>query len=174
MYFTTRNVLIAIICAIILIAYKDLLKTLILLAIFIPLGVESLRISRFIPSIDIEIVSGGALLIGYLQGPLPAFIFGIVAGFYGMVKANHIRFFKVVKFVITAIVAAGMAFFNELSFNMCFIIGIILINGVGFIIFTILDPSPLENLMHRGSHTIWNLLVVRFLFVAIYDILKFL
>jgi len=171
-YFNVKYVLIGIIVFLLFAMFGDIFKAMVLLVIFFPLGAYSMKIAKIVPHIDVEIVSGATLLIGYLHGPALAVIYCIMTGFYGMILVSHIRFLKVVRFMVTALSAFIMAFFTNLSFNTNFIIGIILMNVIAYFVYLVLDPDPIQNITHRLSHLAWNLIVMRLIFTAAYDLIN--
>ncbi len=148
------------------------MKAIILIAIFTPLVVYSLQISKFIKHINVELLSASTLLLGYLHGPIVATIFCFLAGFYGSFKISFIRFLMIVRIFITALVGLIMTFFiDSFDFSTYFIIGIIVMNIVAFFVYLVIDPDPIQNYTHRISHLLWNLTVVRLVYFAIYTII---
>ena len=149
------------------------MKAIILIAIFTPLVVFSLQISKFIKHMNVELLSASTLLLGYLHGPIVATVFCFLAGFYGSFKISFIRFLMIVRIFITAFVVLILTFFsNRLDFSTYFIIGIIVMNIVAFFVYLVIDPDPVQNYTHRASHLIWNLTVVRLVYLAIYTIIN--
>ena len=174
-YFNLKTLLAAVILIILMASFTDFFMILILMAILIPLAAYSMLATRLIPHIAVETLSGSVLLLGYHYGPLVALVFGLIGGFYGLYKSGHIRYLMIVRIVTTAIVGAGMAFpfFTEnYSFNLVFIIGIVAMNVVLFFIYQIIDPDPIQNYTHRGSHLLSNVLILRYLFLGLHWILN--
>ena len=173
-YFKVKYVLISLIAILLLSLFNNIFKALILIAIFLPLVVWTFQVSRFIPHINIETLSASTLLLGYIFGPLVALIFGLSAGMFGLFKANFIRYLMVVRIIVTALVGFGMAFFTNIDFNLNFIIGILAMNIILYFIYLVIDPDPIQNVTHRASHLLWNLFLVRFIFVALYYLINLL
>ncbi len=147
------------------------MKAIILIAIFTPLVVFSLQISKFVKHINVELLSASTLLLGYLHGPIIATVFCFLAGFYGSFKISFIRFLMIVRIVITALIGFFMTFFKDnLDFNTYFIIGIVVMNIVAFFVYLVIDPDPIQNYTHRISHLLWNLTVVRLVYIVIYNL----
>lgn len=163
--------MLAIILILALSIFTDIFKAAILILIFTPSIVYTLRASKFIPHLNIETLSASTLLLGYLHGPMIAFIFALAAGMYGLLKSNFIRYLMIVRIIVTAIVGAIMAFFTSMNFNTNFIVGILVMNVLLYFIYMVIDPDIIQNYTHRASHLIWNLLVVRFIFILIYDLI---
>ena len=152
--------------------FTNFMKAIILIAIFTPLVVFSLQISKFIKHMNVELLSASTLLLGYLHGPIVATVFCFLAGFYGSFKISFIRFLMIVRIFITAFVVLIMTFFSDrLDFSTYFIIGIIVMNIVAFFVYLVIDPDPIQNYTHRISHLLWNLTVVRLVYLAIYTII---
>ena len=126
---------------------------------------------KMVPHINVELLAPCVLLLGYLYGPLVPVVFGPIAGFYGMFKSGHIRFLMIVRIVVCSIVASVMSFFTNLSFNANFIIGILVMNVILFFIYLVLDPDPIQNYTHRMSHLLSNIVIIRYLFLALYKLL---
>jgi len=147
------------------------MKAIILIAIFTPLVVYSLQISKFVKHINVEVLSASTLLLGYLHGPIVATVFCFLAGFYGSFKISFIRFLMIVRIVITAIIGLILTFFRDnLDFSTYFIVGILVMNVVAFFVYLVIDPDPIQNYTHRISHLLWNLSVVRLVYIAIFNI----
>jgi hypothetical protein len=171
-YFKLRFIIIIVIFILLFLLYKGFFKAAILMLIFTPTVVYSMRISKFIPNLNIEVLSASSLLIGYLYGPIPAAFFAIVVGFFGIFKSNYVTYLFIVRIICTALVAAIMSFYTSINFNLNFILGILLMNVILWFVYLVIDPDPLQNVTHRISHLFWNLLVVRFIYVALYELVK--
>jgi hypothetical protein len=171
-YLKFKYVLIAIILAILFSMYKGVFKAGVLMVAFTPLIVYSMRVSKFIPNLNIELLSATSLLLGYLFGSIPTLIFSLVAGFYGIYKANYVTYLFIIRIIVTAIITALMPILFKIEFNLYFILGILIMNVVLYFIYLVVDPDPVQNTTHRVSHLFWNLLVVRFIYVALYGLVS--
>jgi len=173
-HLTVRNFFLGISFLILFFLYKNVVKGIFLAITFIPLAVVTIRASRFIPHVNIESVTASSLLLAYLYGPNLASIFALVAGMYGLFKANFIRFLLIVNWIHLIMTLYLMSLLKGLSFDMYFIIGILLKNLISFLILLVLDPDQIQNITHRITHTIWNLAIARLLFLVIYDLFRML
>lgn len=170
-YFKTRYYLILIIGLLLFFLYSKLFMAAFLMIIFIPLVAYSFVLSKVIPHINVDLLSGTSLLLGYLYGPTLVVIYTLVAGFYSLYKSSHVRFLLMIRIFGVAMTSFVMAMMTHLDFNMNFIIGIVAQNIILFFVYKIVDPDPIQNYSHRISHLISNLLILRYVFLAIYSIL---
>ena len=80
--------------------------------------------------------------------------------------------------MIDAILAAAVGAFcgylatMNLSFSTVFIFGILFKNLTGLIIYYFTDPNQIQNVVYRTTHTIWNLAIVRLLFILIFNVFQ--
>lgn len=170
-YFKLKYLLIGLILIFMFSIYKEFIIIFILCVIFIPLNAISMLAGKMIPHITVELLASCTLLLGYMFGPVMALIFGPVAGFYGMFKSGHIRYLGIIRVFIISIVCGIMALFTGISFNLNYIIGILLMNIISFFIYLIVDPDPIQNYTHRASHILSNIFILRFVFIALHEFL---
>jgi hypothetical protein len=175
-YLTLRYLIIGIIIIVLLLIFEDFVKGIILTAIFIPMGVYSVRATRFVNYITLETVSASAILMGFMFGPIIGFFFGLFVLMFSYIKSSVTKLTAVVDCFLTGF--AGIVpfviknFFPSISFSSAFIVGILTKNIIGWIVFIFLDPDQLQNITYRTTHIIWNIVIVRLLFILIYNVIN--
>ncbi|MBN2422875.1 hypothetical protein JXB41_06620 [Candidatus Woesearchaeota archaeon] len=171
-FFTLRVFLAGIIVLLLLFLFTDFIKGTILVIIFIPMAVVSQRVSRFIPHINLETVTAGALLLTYMYNPVIGSIFTMTVGMYALIKASFVRFLMIINLTHSVMTLFIMILFKNLDFSAYFIIGILVKNLISYVAFVFLDPDQIQNIIHRISHTIFNIAIYRLFFILIYRVIN--
>jgi hypothetical protein len=171
-YFKLRYLLLLAIGILALALFSDFMIVVILMVAFLPVIAWSQILSKIIPHINVDLLSGVSALLGYLYGPWITLVYTIFAGFYALYKSSFIRYLQVVRVIFVGLTNFVMAYFTDMSFNQYFIIGILIQNVILYFVYSVLDPDPIQNYTHRGTHLLSNLLIIRYIFVPLVTFLN--
>lgn len=171
-YFRLRYILLLVIGILALALFSDFMIVVVLMILFLPAIAWSQILSKIIPHINVDLLSGVSAILGYLYGPWITLVYTIFSGFYALYKSSFIRYLQVVRVIFVALTNFVMAYFTNMSFNQYFIIGIIAQNVVLYFVYSVLDPDPIQNYTHRGTHLLSNILIIRYVAVALVNFLQ--
>lgn len=175
-YLDTKKILIILLVLVLVLAFSQAFKGILLLIIFLPMAKYSVRATAFIPHVTIETYTASSLLMTYLFGPITGFLSALVLGFYGYLSNGISKFLALVNVFVTSITCfiVGLLvqshIFGTLSFTIVFSFGIILDNVIAYFVFLVLDPDQLQNRIYRATHILYNLFITQLFFSLIYEI----
>lgn len=141
---------------------------------FIILGAISLQVSRMVPHISIETVTGAAIVMGYLFGWRVGLWFGILAGIIGYVKIGLIKLTTIVNALFMGLCGVLAAFFHGFgySFYLCYLFTFIIRANIGFLVFKQLNPDLFENIMHSYGDGAFNVLITVHLMQLVVNVVQ--
>jgi len=159
-----------------LILFHNYLVFILLFFIFGIIGMASLKITSIVPHISIETISASAVFIGYVWGWKFGLAFGVLFGFYGYLKLSLIKLKTIINMLLMGICGVVAAIFASLdysfttAFMLTFVIRIVLNN----IIFPLVEPDMMENLIHSFGDPIFNMLITYQFMNGIYYLIQLL
>jgi hypothetical protein len=171
-FLNKKTLLFAFAILILLLVLKKFVIGILLILIFAPLSVITLRFSRFVPHVSIETNTASSIFMGYLFGPTIGFFFCLGVGGYGYVKNSllNITFISSLIYACFAAVMAGVFHSLNLSFFWCFLLPN-LIRVTVMIPYYMLLADPFEVITHQTTHFILNTLVYYQFYSVLLDIL---
>ncbi|NTV24379.1 MAG: hypothetical protein HGA85_08505 [Nanoarchaeota archaeon] len=171
-YITIRKLILGIIFLIFSLLYFKYVAGLILVAIFTPITIMSVKYSKMVPHISIESNTGMAVFMGYCFGPVVGLIYGIVVGGVAYTVNSFISL-TYRSTVLLAGVAGGIAGLLHLfgiSFTHAFIAAIIIRTAIAWPWFTMIGISPFESFTHQTSQMFFNLIIYLSILSFLYGI----
>jgi len=169
-YFSMKWILVVLILLFLMLLFSQAFKGILLLIVLIPLAKYTVRITKFINYITLETYTGSAILFGYIYGPVAGLLTALLLGLYAYLSNSVTKFLALMNVFITAITGFVVGYFGHMGFSTVFIYAILLNNIIAYVIFFFLDPDQLQNVIYRITHVLWNIGLVRLLFVLIFNI----
>ena len=169
-YLTTKWILIVLLLLFLLLLFSQAFKGILLLVALVPLAKYSVRVTRFVNYITLETYTASAILFGYIYGPVPGLLTGLFLGLYGYLSNSVTKFLALMNVFVAAVTAFVVGYFGSMNFSIFFIFAILLFNIIAYIVFFFLDPDQLQNITYRITHVLWNIGVVRLIFMLIFDL----
>ena len=159
-----------------LILFHNYLVLIVLFIIFGLLGMASLKVGTIVPHISIETISASAVLIGYVWGWKFGLAFGLLFGFYAHVKLSFIKLKTIINTLLMGICGVIAAIFASLnySFTIAFMLTFVVRMVLNNIIFPLVEPDMMENLVHGFGDPIFNMLITYQFMNVIYNIIMHL
>jgi hypothetical protein len=169
----TRSILIAVILIFLFLLLKQYFKGILLLLIFFPMSLYTVRVTRFVNYITLETNTASTILMAYLYGPVIGTLAGFMLSAYGYFANSVTKFLSMIDMVLTALTGlfVGALLHGKMPFSIAFIIAILVKNGIGFVLYHFFfDPDKVQNVVYRTTHLIWNIFIVRLLYELIYAV----
>ncbi|MBN1502853.1 hypothetical protein JW930_04875 [Candidatus Woesearchaeota archaeon] len=169
-YLNIRYLLIGMLLLFGYLLFSDYVVAIILTGIFIPLGIMSIRVTRFLPRVATETITSCSGLMGYLFGPWIGLFFGLFVGGIGYIKNSMGS-----QFVLLMIMLQGFSGFlagtlNSLSFTMAYLITMSARNLLSFLLGPLIGGNPLENVIHTITDILWNSFFMYYIMKLIYEL----
>lgn len=159
-YITTRNVLFSALVFMIYLMFSDLAKAVLFMAVFLPLGILSIKVTRIIPHATLDLLAPCTFFIAYLYGWPAGLFFGVILGAYMWSTAYPLSQFVLLNlflYAVTAFLAHLLAAYSW-KFATAYFIGVgiknILYFGIGALM-----GNPLENTIHTISSSFTNMVI---------------
>ena len=159
-----------------LVLFHNYIVLIALFFIFGILGIASLKVSTVVPHISIETISASATLIGYVWGWKLGLAFGLLFGFYSIITLSFVKLKTIINVLLMGICGVVAAIFASLnySFTVAFMLTFIIRIVLNNIIFPLVEPDMMENLMHAFGDPIFNMLITYQFMNVIYNIIMYL
>ncbi|MBT3721153.1 hypothetical protein HN789_02050 [archaeon] len=175
-YLTLRNFLIAGIFFVIYLMFSNLAKAIVFMAIFTPLGMLSIKTTKFIPHVGVETVTATSFFMGYMFGwPVGAF-FGLILGSYMWGSVAGFSQFVILMIGLNGQVAILGAWFFKLGwgFPIAYTVGMAIRNFSSWALGIAMGADPVSNIGHTVADVIWNMIIFSQLMFVLYDLVKFI
>lgn len=176
-YLTLRNFLVAGIVFFIYLMFSNLAKALIFMAVFTPLGLLSIKTTKFIPHIGVETLTATSFFMGYMFGWPVGVFYGLIIGSYCWGVAAGFSQFVILMVILNGQVALLGGWFAALSwkFPIAYLIGMAIRNfSSWFIGGYVLGADPVSNVGHTVADIVWNMIIFSQLLFVLYDVVKFI
>ena len=172
-YLTLRNLLIAALVIFIYLMFSNLAKAILFVAIFVPVGILSIKLTRLLPHSDIETLTSSSFFLGYLFGwPVGAF-FGTVLGAYIWMTAYSLSQFVLLELFLNALTALMGYIFNVSlgwNFQLAYFVGMGIRNTLYFILGLAIGGDPIENTIHTVTAVITNMVLLPSVIFLLYTL----
>jgi hypothetical protein len=149
--------------------FSDLAKAIIFMILFTPLGLLSVKTTKFIPHLGVETVTSCSFFMGYLFGWPVGLFFGVIIGGYIWSVAAGLSQFVMANLFLNGLVAFLGHFFNvtlHWKFALAYTVGMITRNILSYLIVIPLGANPVENVNHFIADMAWNVIVfAQFMFI---------
>ncbi len=155
-----------------LVLFHNYIVFIVLFFIFGLLGIASLKVSTIVPHISIETISASATFIGYVWGWKFGLAFGLLFGFYSIISLSFVKLKTIINVLLMGICGVIAAIFSSLNypFTVAFMLTFIIRMVLNNIIFPLIEPDMMENLVHGFGDPIFNMLITFQFMNAIYKI----
>ncbi|MEM3373611.1 MAG: hypothetical protein QXE31_00145 [Candidatus Woesearchaeota archaeon] len=168
-YLTLRNLLIFGLVFILYLMFSNLAKAIIFMALFSPLCIISIKVSRVVPNANVQLITPLTLLLSYLFGFPVGFIFGTILGLYFWSTAYSISQFVLMEVFLNAIVAFLANYIKTnfaLNFTITYFVVMIIQKILYFFGGLAIGGNPMENTIHTISSSITHLIIApSFIFI---------
>jgi hypothetical protein len=174
-YLNSRNILIGLILFFLLMAVGKYVMAIVLTVLFIPLGLFTIRFSKFVPHVNIETITICSIFMGYIYGTKIGVLFALVIGNYCFFKNSQISlsFLAVPALAAAITVVAGVFKANGFDLASTLVFSILIRNIVGLPIYMFfLVPNPPENIIHHTTHTFLNIFIYTPVLTVLYELVK--
>ena len=171
-FLNKKNICIVLAALLVILILKEFVAGILLIILFAPLSVMTLRLSRFVPHVSIETNTASSIFMGYLFGPAVGFLYCLSIGGYSYIKNSllNITFISSLFYACLAAVMAAIFHTMNLPFFWCFFIPNI-IRVVVMIPYYMLLADPFEVVIHQTTHFLLNILVYYQFYSVLLDIL---
>ncbi len=174
-YLTLRNFLITAIGLLLYFIFPKYFQAVLLIAIFYPIGQFSVKTSKYVRNLSIEMVTSFSIFLGYVYGWQWGFFYGVVLGTYMWMQTS------IKAKTIVSIIATGMAaYFGHLTaiwfpnnFLIAYLVAITMRNVIAFFMFMPFNPM-MQNLIYTVSDAFWNTLIMSVFLNILYSIVMLL
>ena len=176
-YLTLRNFLIAAIIFFVYLMFSNLAVAMIFMVVFTPLGLLSIRTTKFIPHIGVETVTATSFFMGYMFGWPVGLFFGGALGAYMWGTAAGFSQFVMLNVILNCQVAILGSWFSNLGwgFPFAYLVGMAIRNfSTWFAGAYILGADPVSNIGHTIADVVWNMIIFSQLLFVLYDMVKYL
>ncbi|MFH2021469.1 MAG: hypothetical protein ABIJ34_08720 [archaeon] len=172
--FLRKNFKLIILAGIAMILFNRYVILIVLTAIFTVMGVETQKISRIVPHINVETITPSSILIGYLYGWKIGLLFGLGLGMYSFFRVSLIKLTSITSALLMALSAVLADLFKSLgfSFYIAFIIVMVIRSNIGFFLFNQINPDMLENFMHGYVEGLFHIFITLQLMQVIYIVVS--
>jgi hypothetical protein len=171
-YLTLRNLLIAGLLFIVYLMFSDLAKAVFIIAIFVPAGTASIKITRLLPHATIDLLSPCTFFLAYLFGWPAGIFYGVILGAYMWSTAYSISQFVLLNLFLYGIVAfiAGYLSSIAMAFTTAYYVAIVIKNILYFTLGALMG-NPVENTIHTITSSLSNLLFFPPFMFLLYNLL---
>lgn len=172
---TAKRILIILLVLFVLLIFYKAFRGIILLILFIPMAKYSVRVTAFVNYVTLETYTASTILMAYLFGPLAGLLTGLFLGTYAYLVNSITKFLALLNVVVAATTGVFIGFLvsvfiKDMSFSHAFIWGMLFNNLVAYILFVFMDPDQIQNVTYRTTHIIWNIFIVRLVFILIFNL----
>jgi hypothetical protein len=166
-----KYILLSVILMIIFRQYVVMILVGLLLAV---LGITTLQVSRLVPHISIETISGAAIFMGFVWGWKVGLIYGIGVGLIGYVKISLLKHTTLVNALLMGFCGVLGALFGSLGYQFftAYLFTYFIRAPLGLLIFAMLNPDIFENFMHSVGDGSFSVLITSQLLQVVYMIIK--
>ncbi len=171
-YLTLRNALIAAFLVLIYAMFSNIAKALLFMALFVPLGIMSIKVTRMMPHSDIETLTSCSFFLGYLFGWPVGVFFGTILGAYIWMTAYSLSQFVLLELFLNGLTAVMAHLFYSFGweFKTAYFIGMVIRNALYFILGLAIGGDPIENTIHSITAVITNMVLLPTLIFALYNL----
>lgn len=150
--------LMSVLVLLIILYFWSTVGMLLTMAVFIIVGALSMIYQRFLRiSLGIELIMLGMVVIGFLHGPLAAFIVGSVAFFISMLLNEHLMHASIVSFLGIGVVSALLPAFEGLGITTAGIILTVIYDAIIGPGYLMLGSNPGKVGLFVSTHLLFNL-----------------
>jgi hypothetical protein len=170
-HLTLRNALIAVLIFLSYLIFSDLIKTVLFVAILVPAGTFSIKLTRIIPNANLEVIAPCAFFIGYLFGWPAGVFYGVILGAYMWATYYSVSQFVMLHLLLNGI-AAFLGFFlksHGMVFASAYYLGLIIRDGLFFVLGAMMG-NPMENTIQTLSSIFTHLILLPTFMIILYNI----
>jgi hypothetical protein len=175
-YLNLRNILLILFLAIIYFVFPKYVQPIILIIAIYPLSLLSVKTSKYVKTLNVEILTPMTIFIGYVYGWQWAMFYGFVLGSYmwSQTSLNSMTFVNCITYIFSAYFGYLAHIWFPNNFILGYIIAVSIRNVITFIMFLFFNPSLFENITHTLSEVMTNTLLAPIFLNLLYKLIMLL
>jgi len=157
-----------------LILFRKYIIQIILFLIFGVIGMQSLKVTRMVPHVSVETITASSILFGYVWGWKLGFSFGVCFGIFGYIQVSMLKDTTILNSLFMGFCGILGDLFHSMgmTFVWAFVLAFVIRSNLGFLVYSIIKPDIIENLMHSYGDALFNVLIVMQLMSFIHGIIQ--
>ncbi|MFH0876503.1 MAG: hypothetical protein V1859_11290 [archaeon] len=145
-----QNLKFIILALILMIIFNDYVVRIILFIILGLIGIESIKITRFLPNINLETIGATSIFLAYRYDWKIAALFSVVFGLVGFMKVSKLNLMSLMVIALNCL-GGTLAQFLKIfgyKFELVFIMAMIIKNVISIPVMQVVNPNIPKNIGH--------------------------